>query len=319
MPATESFVQPAGDGIHVIDTGFQRPRFDASYLIVEDGRTAFIDTGTNHSVPRLLAALEAQGLARRDVDFVIVTHIHLDHAGGAGLLMSELPRARLVVHPRGARHLVYPRQLIASATAVYGADEVAASYGEIVGVDKERVLTTHDGMTLALAGRPLVFIDTPGHARHHHCIWDACSRGFFAGDTFGISYREFDTEHGAFAFPSATPTHFEPEPLKASVRRLLGFDPRQMFLTHYGPVPKPDVLAALLIGQIDAIVSAASALVQAPERHAALKRMLERMLQHRLDAHGCGLPEAERLALLATDVELNAQGIGLWLDQQALR
>jgi glyoxylase-like metal-dependent hydrolase (beta-lactamase superfamily II) len=86
MP-TLPFVQTLAHGIHVIDTGFHRPMFDASYLVVENGRAAFIDTGTNHSVPRLLEALASLGLAPEAVDFVIVTHVHLDHAGGAGLLM----------------------------------------------------------------------------------------------------------------------------------------------------------------------------------------------------------------------------------------
>src|SRR5258705_1498509 len=114
------FVQPLAHGIHAIDTGFHRANFDAAYLMVEDGHAAFIDTGTNHSVPRLLEALEAAGLARDAVDYVIPTHVHLDHAGGAGALMKELPRATLVVHPRGARHMIDPGLLIESATGVYG-------------------------------------------------------------------------------------------------------------------------------------------------------------------------------------------------------
>ena len=172
-----AFVDALPHGIHVVDTGFHRPRFDAAYLIVERGRAAFVDTGTNHAVPRLLAALAHVGLEPAAVDWLIVTHVHLDHAGGAGLLLRSLPNAKLVVHPRGARHLIDPAFLVAGATAVYGAAEMARSYGTIVGIDAERVLATADGMTLELAGRPLEFIDTPGHARHHHCIWDAASRG----------------------------------------------------------------------------------------------------------------------------------------------
>src|SRR5438105_530091 len=161
MPSTDSFLTAHADGIHVIDTGFHRPRFDAAYLIVENGRGAFVDTGTNHSVPRLLAAVEAVGLGREDIDFVIATHVHLDHAGGVGLLMRELPRARLIVHSRGARHLIDPSMLMDGARAVYGDEEVARSYGEVVGVPAERVITTEDDTRIALAGRELRFIDTP--------------------------------------------------------------------------------------------------------------------------------------------------------------
>ena len=151
------FVQPIAHGIHVIDTGFHRPVFDASYLLVEEGHAAFVDTGTNESVPRLLAALDAAGLAPRAVDWVIATHVHLDHAGGVGQLMRMLPNARLVVHPHGAQHMIDPTRLMNGARAVYGDEEVARSYGDVVGVPADRVLSTHDGMTIELAGRPLVW------------------------------------------------------------------------------------------------------------------------------------------------------------------
>ena len=130
-----------GHGISAIDTGFFRPQFDASHLIVENGRAAFVDTGTNYSVPRLLDELHARQLGVEAVDYVILTHVHLDHAGGAGLLMRELPNARAVIHPRGVRHMVDPSALIAGATAVYGAEEIRRSYGELVPIPAERIDT----------------------------------------------------------------------------------------------------------------------------------------------------------------------------------
>lgn len=319
MPLTDSFLQHHADGIHVIDTGFHRPRFDASYLIVERGRAAFVDTGTNHSVPRLLAALEAVGLARGAVDFVIATHVHLDHAGGAGLLMRELPAARLVVHPNGAPHLIDPAKLMDGARAVYGDDEVERSYGEVVGVAAERVLTTTDGMALPLAGRPLRFIDTPGHARHHHCIWDQRSGGFFTGDTFGLSYREFDTERGPWLLPTTTPVQFEPEALRASVQRLLAAAPRRMYLTHFGAVGDVPSLGAQFLEQLDELVALGRALAGRADRDAALREGLRELYLQRLRRHGCTLDESQSLALLAMDVELNAQGIGIWLDRAGRR
>ena len=313
------FVQTLTHGVHVSDTGFQRPRFDASYLIVEGGRAAFVDTGTNHAVPRLLAALAHVGLAPQAVDWLIATHVHLDHAGGAGLLLQSLPKARLVVHPRGARHLIDPAALVAGATAVYGPAEMARSYGTVVGVDAARVLATHDAMTLDLAGRPLEFIDTPGHARHHHCVWDAASRGWFSGDTFGLSYREFDTAQGAFIMPTSTPVQFEPEALHASIERLLARRPERMYVTHYGSIGSgaDDVarLGALLREQIDAMVAIGRAAPAGAGRHAALKRELAALYLGRLGEHGCTLDAARLLELLAIDIELNAQGLAAWLDR----
>jgi glyoxylase-like metal-dependent hydrolase (beta-lactamase superfamily II) len=310
------FVQVLDHGIHVIDTGFHRPAFDASYLIVERGRAAFVDTGTNHSVPRLLAALAAAGLAPDAVDHVIATHVHLDHAGGAGLLMQQLPAATLVVHPLGARHLIDPARLMDSARRVYGAEEVARSYGEVVGVDPARVLRTTDDMTLDFAGRPLKFLDTPGHARHHHCIWDERSRGFFTGDTFGLSYREFDTAAGAWISPTTTPIQFEPEAMRRSVQRLLAYRPECMYLTHYGRVTDAARLGALLLTQMDAMVALAVSLPDDDARHAAMARGFGALYLASLRAHGSPLADAQILELLALDLELNAQGMAAWLNKR---
>jgi len=319
-PVLPVFVQRLPHGIQVIDTGFHRPLFDASYLIVEDGRAAFVDTGTNHSVPRLLAALEAAGLARDAVDYVIVTHVHLDHAGGAGLLMQQLPGARLVVHPHGAPHMIDPARLMAGARAVYGDEEVARSYGTVVGVPAERVLRTDDGMVLMLAGRPLKFIDTPGHARHHHCIWDERSRGFFTGDTFGLSYREFDTAQGPWLMPTTTPVQFEPEALRTSVGRMLAFAPECMYLTHYGRAGEGRAevrrLADLLLKQMDAMVALALSLPADEHRHAAMAAGFAAIYRTSLGEQGCELPADRIEDLLALDLELNAQGMAVWLNRR---
>ncbi len=316
LPAPD-FVAPLGHGIHVVDTGFHRPHFDAAYLIVERDRAAFVDTGTNHSVPRLLAALESLGLGVEAVDYVIPTHVHLDHAGGAGLLMARLPKAQLVVHPRGARHLIDPVHLIRGATAVYGVEEIERSYGTLVPVSAARVVRTADDMTIELAGRPLRFLDTPGHAMHHHCIWDEASRGFFTGDTFGLSYREFDGAAEAWIMPTTTPVQFQPEALRRSIERMLAFRPEQLFLTHYGRVGDVAHLAEILLAQLDAMVAAAKATPPGPDRHPALMRSLEAIHIRSLRAHGSTMSDERIRELLALDLELNAQGIAIWLDRTA--
>jgi glyoxylase-like metal-dependent hydrolase (beta-lactamase superfamily II) len=317
--ATPDFVESLPHGIGVVDTGFHRPLFDAAYLIVERGRAAFVDTGTNHAVPRLLAALAAAGLERDAVDFVIPTHVHLDHAGGAGLLMRHLPRARLVVHPRGARHLIDPVHLVRSATAVYGAAEIERSYGTLVPVAAERVVESRDGITLELADRPLVLIDTPGHAMHHHCIWDAASRGLFTGDTFGLSYRDFDTAAGAWIMPATTPVQFQPGALRRSIERMLAFAPEHIHVTHYGRIGEVPRLARLLLGQLDEMVALARSVVAGPERHGALMRGFEAIHLKSLREHGVTLSDERIRELLALDLELNAQGIAIWLDRTAAR
>ncbi|HRQ64817.1 MAG TPA: MBL fold metallo-hydrolase [Xanthomonadaceae bacterium] len=303
-------------GIGIIDTGFHRPRFDASYLLVEKGRAAYVDTGINASLPRLLGALEQRGLERDAVDWVILTHVHLDHAGGAGALMRTLPDAKLVVHPRGAPHMTDPSRLVAGASAVYGAAHVQETYGELPPVLADRVVEAGDGHVVDLAGRELLCLDAPGHARHHIVIRDAASRCFFTGDTFGLSYREFDTARGPFILPTTTPVQFDPEALKTSIARMLAMDPPGMYLTHFGRVEDVPRLAEDLESQIDAMVAIGRRHASANDRHARITADLADLYLERLRAHGCELAAATIRTLLDVDIELNAQGLEVWLDRR---
>jgi glyoxylase-like metal-dependent hydrolase (beta-lactamase superfamily II) len=306
------FVDPS---IHTIDTAFQREDFDAAYLIVENGRAAFIDCGTGLAVPAMLAALTRAGLSPDAVDWLILTHVHLDHAGGAGLLMQQLPDARLLVHPRGAPHMVDPARLIAGATEVYGEAEIARSYGPVLPVAAERVVIAEDGHRVDLAGRSLLCLHTPGHARHHLCVWDERSRAWFTGDTFGLSYRELDSARGAFIVPTSSPVQFKPDALKQSIARMLAHAPQAMFLTHYGRVGDVAKLAADLVEQIDAMVEIGRQCDARPDRHRCLVAALTALYLERAQAHGCPLDDAAVTQVLAMDIELNAQGLACWLDR----
>jgi glyoxylase-like metal-dependent hydrolase (beta-lactamase superfamily II) len=311
LPALEDL----GHGITAIDTGFVRPSFGASHLVVENARAAFVDVGTGYSTPGLLAALEAKGLPPEAVDYVIVTHVHLDHAGGAGHMMRALPGARLVVHPRGARHMVDPSKLWEGASAVYGEEAMRRNYGELVPVDASRVLEAPDGFTLELAGRPLVFLDTPGHARHHFCVWDEASRSMFTGDTFGLSYRELASPHGAFILPTTTPVQFEPEALRRSIDRLLTYLPAAMLLTHYSRVTDIGRMAAELHERVGELVALGQAESGRRDRAARLRKGVEALFLGWVAEHGTPLPADRVRALLALDIELNAQGLEVWLDR----
>jgi glyoxylase-like metal-dependent hydrolase (beta-lactamase superfamily II) len=308
----------ANHGIHTIDTGFVRPRFDAAYLVIENGRGAFIDCGTNYAVPRMLEALDEVGLAPEDVDWLVLTHVHLDHAGGAGELLVHLPNAKVVVHPRGARHMIDPTVLWAGASAVYGEAVMLETYGRLRPIPAERVVEAPDGHVVELAGRPLLCLDTPGHAKHHFCVYDKRANVCFTGDTFGLSYRELDTAKGPFILPTTSPVQFDPVALHASIERLIALKPAAMYLTHYGPVEDVERLAADLHVQIDAMVGIAQA-AQAgsagkEERHVALKEALAGLYAGRAAAHGYTGAHDALLEIIGMDVELNAQGLGVWLD-----
>ncbi|RLA35755.1 MAG: MBL fold metallo-hydrolase [Gammaproteobacteria bacterium] len=309
-------IETLDHGITRIDSGYVRPALAAFYLVAENGRVAFIDTGTSHSLPLAVAALEQLGLERDQVDYVMPTHVHLDHGGGAGALMAAFPAARLVVHPRGASHLIDPARLIAGSTVVYGEKEMARLFGEVVPIPAERVIESMDGMEVDLGGRPLRLLHTPGHALHHYCVWDVASRGIFSGDTFGISYRELDTARGPFLFATTTPVQLDPDAWLATVDRLMALDPDAVYLTHFGRVGDLDRLANDLRDDLVFDRDLARAHRGDAEPAVAIRAGLQERFLARLEAHGCTLPRAELLELLAMDLDLNSQGLAVWLARQ---
>lgn len=301
-----------------IDTGFHRPAFDACYLLLDAGRAAFVDCGINDSQSHLLAALNASGLDVDAVDHVILSHVHLDHAGGAGSLMQLLPNATLHVHPRGVRHMIDPSALLAGASAVYGEDVVRETYGELLPVDPARVRAVEDGARIRVGRRELVFLDAPGHARHHIVLHDPERRLCFTGDAFGISYRELDSARGPFIFPTTTPIQFEPDAMRATVDRIARLGIERACLTHYGPVGPVPPLAETMRAWIDVFVRIAKASADSEDREAALVTALEASLIATAREHlGDALPESLLRQVLAMDIQLNAQGLCVWLDRGA--
>jgi glyoxylase-like metal-dependent hydrolase (beta-lactamase superfamily II) len=302
-------------GISVIDARYHRPGRAAIHLIVEGNVAALVDTGTRFSVPGVMAVLAHKRIAPEQVTYVFLTHIHLDHAGGASEFMRQLPNARLVVHPRGASHMANPVKLIAGVMAVYGEDKFRRMYGEIHPIAAERIIEAPDGTCIELNGRPLLLLDTPGHARHHYCIHDVRSESIFTGDTFGVSYREFDVNGLEFVFPTTSPVQFDPEAAHVSLNRLMGLHPRYAFLTHYGRIGNLPHHALQMHALIDAFVVIAQQAAEHSDRHTSIVRELQNLLWQRLTAHGCTLAQEAAFSLLQTDIELNAQGLEIWLDQ----
>jgi len=302
--------------VTAIDADLVRPRMASIHLLQSGDRLALVDTGTSHSVPSVLDAIVARGRTPADVEWVVLTHIHLDHAGGAGALMQALPNARLLVHPRGARHMVDPSRLIASATSVYGEETMQATYGDIVPIAAERVVESHDGMQIDFGDRRWTVFDTPGHARHHHAIHDSASNGIFTGDTFGLAYPDLAAGGRPFVIPTTTPVQFEPEAMRESVERLTALQPECLYLTHFGRVDGVPALCEDLLRRLDAHVRIGREAMRfeaAAERYQSVADDLRGYLLRELEVHGSRLPQKDALALLEMDIDLNAQGIVHWL------
>jgi glyoxylase-like metal-dependent hydrolase (beta-lactamase superfamily II) len=304
-----------GNGVYLIDTLYLRPGLAASHLVVDDGRAAFVDTGAAPAAPRLLAALDEVGVPRENVDYLFLTHVHLDHAGGAGQLIQALPNARAVLHPRGAPHLIDPARLIAGSIQVYGEALYRQLYGELLPIPAERVLVVEDRQRLQLGRRTFEFIDAPGHARHHHCPIDLDHREAYGGDNFGICYRELDTDRGPFMLPTTTPVQFEPDALHATIDRLMSYRPQRILQTHFGPVTDLERLARDLHAAIVELVRIARQHAPAADRRARIEADMFRYFSVGLDEHGYAGDLERRHALLDEDVRLNAAGLEVWLNR----
>ena len=310
--------QEIADQVYCIDTGLYRHGLAACYLIRAADRLAFVDTGTTHTIPTLLKIIAHLGLTPDHVDYVIPTHVHLDHGGGTGALMAACPGARLVIHPKGAPHMIDPTRLIAGASAVYGEEAFVRDFGTLTPVPAQRVTIAPDGLNINLADRVLTFFDTPGHANHHGCIYDARTAAFFTGDTFGIAYKEFDWASAPWLFAPTTPVAFDPEAWQESLDKLMALKPQAMYLTHYGRVNEPEKLVVTLRQSIRDLTAIALAEEghDDPERGARLKQTVRDHLTASARAHGVDLDDGQIGELLAVDTDLNAQGLEVWLKRR---
>lgn len=308
--------QELGNGITCIDTHLGRPGLAACYLLEHDGMAGFIDTGTNNSVPILLEVLKRKGIPRDAVAYIMPTHVHLDHAGGSGGLMRHFTEATLLVHPRGARHMIDPAKLEQGSLAVYGEEAFGKMFGRLLPVPAERVQEAGDEFELDFNGRKLLFLDTPGHARHHYCIYDELSQGLFTGDTFGASYPELNHGKNRFIFPPTTPIQFDPSAWLETLDRLMALQPERIYVTHFGMHENLKPLHKLLRQTIEDYADIAQEFSAMDRRE---KRIADSILQSSINYlldQQCAVDTDTIKTLIGRDMELNAQGLNYWLERE---
>ncbi|ADU94053.1 MBL fold metallo-hydrolase [Geobacillus sp. Y412MC52] len=311
-----------GRRISLIDLyDLRMPQRTGTYVLHEEN-LAIVETGPSPSVPHLLAGLKALHIDPGEIRYIIVTHIHLDHAGGAGLLLQHCPNAMVVVHPKGKRHLADPSRLIAGAKAVYGA-QFESLFDPILPVPEERLIVKEDGETLELsAERTLVFYDTPGHANHHVSIYDSYSRGVFTGDTIGVFYPQLQEAGLTFCLPSTSPNQFDPEAMKQSAARLEELRPERIYFGHFGMLDDPqEAFRQLRVWLPKFVAAGKEAVDRHPEAPAAEQA---KMAAHRLrgevmaflDDHGAPSSSSAHAAI-ELDLQVCAMGlIDYWQKQQ---
>ncbi len=302
------------NNVITIDCNYIYPEFACAYLVTEGKKASFIENNTRFAVPSLLSALKDEGLRPEDVEYIIVTHVHLDHSGGTAELAKHCPNATVIAQERAARHIIDPEKLIKGSIGVYGEEKFNRLYGRIDPVDEKRVRIVKDGEKIKFGKRELEFIYTLGHAKHHMCVYDSSINSIFTGDSFGLAYPAHQTGKSLFIFPSTTPSDFDAEESRKSVKKILATGAKTVYLTHFGPLTKIKEASDMLINFIDNIEKIQTgALNQKMEGSALDKFCLEKMTALFYGVvKKLGIkftPESE--GTLKTDINLNAQGVAV--------
>ncbi len=296
------------DRIYVID-GYDLgvPERTGTYVIDEQELT-LVDTGPSPSVKHVKKGLEALGFTLDQLKYIIVTHIHLDHAGGTGLLLQDCPNATVVVHPRGARHLADPERLAAGAREVYGA-RFSELFEPIIPVPTERLLIKGEGDSLKIGPMcTLKFLDTPGHAKHHFSIYDPVSNGMFTGDTVGIRYEQLIDDCVDLFLPSTSPNQFEPEAMRQAIDRMLGLDLACMYFGHFGKTDIPTEALRQVSEWLDVFMEEAQSVFAEQQGYEVLAhRLLERVRGHLRELNVSDGHEV--YGIIELDMQVSAMGM----------
>ncbi|MEF8834332.1 MAG: MBL fold metallo-hydrolase [Halofilum sp. (in: g-proteobacteria)] len=301
-------LDPIADGIWCFDTRYVRPRHTGCPIVVDSGRAAIFDTGVPGNVDALVAAVESLGVPKEAVDWVIVSHAHLDHMAGVGPLMQRLPSARVAAHPSAAPHVIDPARLEKGSRAVFGDDFVDRYYAGVEPVAAERVVETEDGDTLMLGTRELQMIYAPGHAWHQQALWDARTATVFAGDAFGVNYPELAGADGPFAILPTAPPQLAPEAMHETLDRIVALGPERVMPAHLTVIEKPREVAGELHRIMDEWLDIA---LEATSVEDLLERLIAACAAD-LQRRGRG-DEAETMRdLYYMDLCVNAQGLWHW-------
>jgi glyoxylase-like metal-dependent hydrolase (beta-lactamase superfamily II) len=303
------FMEDYKNGIYCVESGYAGGGVAAVYIIRDSGRAAIVDTAHNAALEPVKRALSELEVSESEVDYIFLTHVHLDHCGGAGLFAREFPAARVVVHERGARHVASPEKLVASAEGVYGAEEVRRLYGNVLPVASGRIIIPRDGDEFRVGGRVISCLDTPGHAKHHLAYRDSASGAVFSGDAYGMSYRELVCPEGRCAILTTSPVQFDPDAMRNSMRGIDALKPARIYPTHFGELPRDEKIISALYRQIDRYVDIAEAAAGDLEK---IRAGLAASFKEEAALAGCASIAEHAGRTTALALELNANGLAMW-------
>jgi len=294
--------------IHLIDGHDLGIKERTGIYVIQEEEITIVETSASPSIKYVKEGLKALGISLDEVKYIIVTHIHLDHAGGAGLLIQECPNAKVVVHPKGARHLADPSRLIAGAKAVYG-DKFSALFEPILPINEDRLLVKGEGDKLTIGPNcQLEFLDTPGHANHHFSIYDPISNGMFTGDTVGVRYEQLIPDGVQLFLPSTSPNQFSPEAMKRAIDRFKKMQLDVIYFGHYGMAKEPNEVYRQVSNWLEIYVNEAKRVYAEQKGYEVLAERLESLVREHLSGQGIS-DDHEVYNILQLDIEVSSMGL----------
>ncbi|WP_080847694.1 MBL fold metallo-hydrolase [Cytobacillus gottheilii] len=310
----EKRTEDLGNGVYIIDLHDLDQWGRTGAYVLTGGDITIIETSASPSIPYLKQGLKELGIELEDVKHIIVTHIHLDHAGGTGLFLQSCPNARVYVHPRGNRHLANPERLMKGARAVYG-DDFDRLFDPIIPIDEQRLISKNDGEILDIGNsRTLTFYDTPGHAKHHFSIHDSRSNGIFTGDTIGVCYPQLLEKGLEIYLPSTSPSQFNEEDMMRSAERLEALKPERIYFGHYSMTEKPQNVFQQISYWLPQFMDLGRrVMTESPEadfqeKTTLLSEKMMKLVMDEITRYGVSI-QPEALHLLKLDMNVSAMGI----------
>ena len=297
-----------GQGLHIIDSGYNFPQHTAIYVIVDNGKVAIFDAAHTASAKRVVDTLKDLELKLEDVELLIISHSHLDHSGGAGALIKHLPNAKVFAHSKTAKHLIDPSTLIAGARTIY-TDKFDDLYGEIYPIASDRFVT--DINSWQLGNRTLEFFESPGHTFDHICVLDKTGDFVLAGDTFGVfTPKNFGVSKVVMRVPAA-PTQFSPKDWQDSTKKIVGKNTSRICLTHFGEVSENlEEKAKELCDEIDFFVEIVT---KAKQENLGREFFAQETLKYWKERLGI-TDDSSDTFYLNTDLLLTSKGLDHWMN-----